>query len=221
MAFSPPNGGGGIERGNRLGARPVVRQSQIYRERESGNAMKGIFGQDHLAWDTQNQQGAFQGQGVYDANSGQYTGGGGIPAFGGGGGGGFGGNGGGGIGGGSAGAGPSTGYYGQQQQHEKRASFAPGIGGAVRGGSTMAPEPEYPNPGSSASCDCCGEVAYRYYHCTDCREETGLFDLCTECCAAVYLQKGPPQLLAKAKQLQHPTHAFVHHTMQHVVPASG
>ena len=57
----------GIESGNSLGQKPVVRQSKLYREKESGNAMKGIFGQDHLSWDTEQQEGVFQGQGVYDA----------------------------------------------------------------------------------------------------------------------------------------------------------
>merc|ERR1719378_1465106 len=56
-----------IENGNKLGSRPVVRQSKLYRERESGNAMKGLFGQDHLSWKTEVQEGVFSGQGVYDA----------------------------------------------------------------------------------------------------------------------------------------------------------
>jgi len=245
MTFSPGGGGGGIENGNRLGNRPVVRQSKIYRENESGNAMKGLLGQSNLAWDASQQQGVFQGQGVYDIDSRQYThaGAGAGPSFvGGGGGGGFGGFG--------------SGSHGQQyqqppSQHEKRASFAAGTDGPVRGGaggaggagswhggsgwhggagwqpSAMAPpplpevEPEYPNPGSSASCDCCGEVVRRYYHCADCREETGLFDICVPCCGAVYLQKGPPHLLSKARALQHPTHSYAAHRMQHVTPAAG
>ena len=41
---------GSIERGNRLGSRPCVRQSDIYRQRESGDAMKSMLGQDHLKW---------------------------------------------------------------------------------------------------------------------------------------------------------------------------
>lgn len=77
MSFSPafkasPRVGGGtpsgsIEANNKLGSRPCVRMSKIYRERESGNAMKSLFGQDHLSWKTEEQQGVFQGQGVYDA----------------------------------------------------------------------------------------------------------------------------------------------------------
>ncbi len=73
MRMSPryrsPGAAGGIENGNALGQRPVVRQSKLYRERESGNAMKGIFGQDNLAWNTEEQQGVFRGQGVFDAAS--------------------------------------------------------------------------------------------------------------------------------------------------------
>jgi hypothetical protein len=69
---SPRASGGantGIENGNKIGAKPCVRQSKIYRERESGNAMKSLFGQDHLSWKTDEQQGAFNGQGVYDAST--------------------------------------------------------------------------------------------------------------------------------------------------------
>ena len=54
-AYSSP--GGSIETGNRLGNRPVVRQSKFYRENESGNGMKGVLGHDHLAWDAQKQEG--------------------------------------------------------------------------------------------------------------------------------------------------------------------
>jgi hypothetical protein len=73
MSFSPAafrSPRSGIESGNSLGCRPVVRQSKLYREKESGNTMKGIFGQDHLSWKTNEQQGAFAGHGVFDAASG-------------------------------------------------------------------------------------------------------------------------------------------------------
>jgi hypothetical protein len=56
--------------GNMLGDRPCVRQSKLYRERESGNAAKEIMGQGSLAWDTNKQEGAYKGKGVFDANSG-------------------------------------------------------------------------------------------------------------------------------------------------------
>lgn len=56
-------GGSSIETGNYLGtSRSVVRQSQRFRENESGNAMKALLGADHLAWDTKNKQGVFKGQ---------------------------------------------------------------------------------------------------------------------------------------------------------------
>lgn len=38
--------------GNALGARPSVRHTRNFREKESGNAMKAILGTPHLAWDT-------------------------------------------------------------------------------------------------------------------------------------------------------------------------
>ena len=82
-------------------------------------------------------------------------------------------------------------------------------------------EAEYPLPGSIASCDLCGEVVSRFYHCNDCVEETGLFDVCTVCCGALYLQRGTPALLAKARQMRHPTHNFASHSMTHVTPLSG
>ena len=231
--FASPRGS--IERGNRLGSRPVVRQSKIYRELESGNQMKGLLGRDNLAWDPSQQEGVFQGQTVYDMSSqgfvGQPTQHNGRSPM------------------------PQQHWQGtptsppmprqQQQQHTqqkpaRRAMFAPGTEGPVRGGGWTAvsgpsaalpfaasaayaepAEAEYPLPGSSASCDLCGEVVWRFYHCSDCREETGLFDLCTVCCAAVYLQQGPPQLLAKVRSLSHPTHVYATHSMVHVTPTGG
>ena len=61
--------GNSIENGNRLGERPVVRQSKIYRQNESGNAMKAALGHDELKWEIDALQGVFAGQGVYDAES--------------------------------------------------------------------------------------------------------------------------------------------------------
>ena len=74
-------------------------------------------------------------------------------------------------------------------------------------------EPEYPHPGSTASCDACGTVVNRYYHCVQCQEETGLFDLCAECCGAIYLKNA-------VARPHHPTHDYVTHQMQHVAPPS-
>ena len=59
--------GASTENGNTLGTRPVVRQSKLYREKESGNAMKAAMGHDSLQWDTEALQGVFAGQGVYNA----------------------------------------------------------------------------------------------------------------------------------------------------------
>lgn len=171
MSFSPAAFRSPRQNGNNGGARPVVRQSKIYRERESGNAMKGIFGQDHLAWKTDEQQGVFAGQGVYDAVQHDVT----SP--------------------------PSQSY--------------------ATGAATMNNVPtqmEYPNPGSSATCDACYQVVNRYYHCLDCAEETGLLDLCSECCAAIYLKQGSPRALARAQMPAHPTHLYATHRMAHVVP---
>ena len=56
-----------IENGNTLGQRPVVRQSKLYRQNESGNAMKAALGYDDTIWDTEALEGVFSGQGVYDA----------------------------------------------------------------------------------------------------------------------------------------------------------
>ena len=235
--FSSP--GHSIENGNRLGNRPVVRQSKIYRTNESGNAMKSLLGQDNLAWDTEKQQGVFSGQAVYDGEAGTYN----------------------------AGASPlqqqQQQRYQQQQQQQQRyqqqqqqpppqqqAQFQPqqpqqqrqqfqqrpppsaqkkvcfgggdptpscgnnSSGGLAFGGGAPATEIEYPLPGSVAACDMCGTTVDRYYHCADCPEETGLFDLCVRCCGAVYLrQPGAPPIA-----LEHPTHDYQRHAMQHVCP---
>lgn len=142
MSFSPSPRRGtatGIESGNKLGSRPVVRQSKLYREHESGNTMKSLFGQDHLSWKTQEQEGVFNGQGVYDASN-------------------------------------------------NRPSSPPVLqstGGATHDfDDAVCQEVEYPQPGSVASCDACESVVNRYYHCLDCPETTGLFDLCSECCVS-------------------------------------
>lgn len=168
----------GIENGNKVGDRPCVRQSKIYRERESGNAMKSLFGQDHLSWKTGEQQGAFDGQGVYDAATHEVT----KP--------------------------PS-----HRAEATGGAPTAMGFGGQCQ-------EIEYPLPGSVSACDACGNVVDRYYHCEDCKEEEGgLFDMCTECCAAVYLRQGSPRAMATVAQLpRHPTHQYATHRMRHVVP---
>ena len=127
--------------------------------------MKGIFGQDHLAWKTDQQEGVFSGEGVYDAAADELT---------------------------YNAAPTATGTSGQQSD-----------------------EIEYPLPGSVASCDACGEVVDRFYHCQDCQEETGLFDLCSECCAALYLQQGRS---VGVQRPEHPTHDYASHRMLQVAP---
>ena len=276
MSFHSSPGGGnsrytGIENGNRLGERPVVRQSKFFRENESGNQMKNILGHDNLSWDADKQQGVFQGQSVYDGRTQAYNGG--QQAL------------------------PPPQQQQQrfspqqQQQHqpafppqqqqrfsppqppsqEKRVCFGgaansagaptrdgqsaarraitfggpgaqsgappprapPSQAGPSRGpppssqaGPSRGPPPqaahapppaggeiEYPWPGSVCSCDACGSVVDRYYHCIDCQEATGLFDLCVRCCGSIYLNvQGGLPLVA------HPTHDYKSHRMQHVIP---
>ena len=167
--YSSPRGGGGIEAGNKLGSRPVVRQSKIYRQNESGNAMKALMGHDDLSWDTEKQQGVFSGQAVYDAEHHH------SPP-------------------GPSGAGLLAGSQPLASQE------------------AYADEVEYPLPGCDATCDGCGLIVQRFYHCADCAD-TDLFDLCTTCCASVYLKQGnyiqlPP----------HPTHVFASHRMVQIAP---
>jgi len=161
---SPRLGNGGIGINNKVAERPVVRQSKLYREKESGNAMKGIFGQENLQWNTEQQQGVFSGQGVFDAASQSVT-----------------------------------------SSYEA----------AVPNGGMPSGEAEYPNPGSVAACDACGEVVSRYYHCANCVEQTGLFDLCTTCCAGIYLKSG---MSPRVQMPMHPTHDYATHQMVHVAP---
>ena len=55
--------------GNQLGSRPCVRQSQLFRQNESGNTMKSLLGSSHLQWDTKHTQGAYDGRPAYDASA--------------------------------------------------------------------------------------------------------------------------------------------------------
>ena len=52
---------------NKLTKRPAVRQSRLFRERESGNTMKNLLGQSHLNWDVTRTQGAWDNP-VFDHN---------------------------------------------------------------------------------------------------------------------------------------------------------
>ena len=51
--------------GNVLGSRSSVRQSKLFRIRESGNTMKELLGVSHLAWNIHEKQGCLSGR-VYD-----------------------------------------------------------------------------------------------------------------------------------------------------------
>ena len=55
--------------GNQLGSRPCVRQSQLFRQNESGNTMKSLLGSSPPQWDTKHTQGAYDGRPAYDAAS--------------------------------------------------------------------------------------------------------------------------------------------------------
>ncbi|KAG5484992.1 hypothetical protein LSCM1_07072 [Leishmania martiniquensis] len=55
--------------GNMLGDRPCVRQSRLYREGCSGNAMKELLGQSELSWKTNQTEGCYGGGRVYDHNT--------------------------------------------------------------------------------------------------------------------------------------------------------
>lgn len=55
--------------GNMLGDRPCVRQSRLYREGCSGNAMKELMGQSELSWKTDQTEGCYGGGRVYDHNT--------------------------------------------------------------------------------------------------------------------------------------------------------
>jgi len=64
-SYGGANGNGGQNTGNMIGTRSSVRQSKLFRERESGNEMKGLLGNSDLNWDTNKKQGAYSGA-VYD-----------------------------------------------------------------------------------------------------------------------------------------------------------
>ena len=48
------------------------------------------------------------------------------------------------------------------------------------GGGAHPDDIEYPLPGSDASCDACGQIVNKYYHCVQCGAHDG-FDLCETC----------------------------------------
>ena len=96
----------------------------------------------------------------------------------------------------------------------------PGTNGGMVWGAPAQPEdnePEYPNPGCNATCDGCGKVIDRFYHCTQC-DDPDLFDLCPACCAAVYLPPDRRPFGLKVPIINHPTHDYVNHFMELVEP---
>ena len=219
--YPAPGMGTGIENGNRLGTRPVVRQSKIYRTNESGNAMKDLLGQGHLSWDEEQQEGVFKGQAVYDAASGAYKTGltrpdsslGGAAAL-------------------TTAPQAQLGccFGGAANTEQRHVSFATTAGAAQpvqQQPQHLAPgladedgTAEYPLPGSVASCDGCGQVVPRFYHCLDCQEETGLFDLCVSCCHIIYMRNGVNPDRSPLR-IDHPTHHYATHRMQQVVPVGS
>lgn len=59
--------------GNHIGDRSCVRQSKLYRQYESGNAVKDLLGSSHMKWDVNKKQGAYAGQKVYDHNTADHS----------------------------------------------------------------------------------------------------------------------------------------------------
>ena len=66
-------GGGTQNQNNILGDRACVRQSRLFREYESGNAVKGLLGSSHLQWKTDRQEGAYSGHAVFDDRIARYS----------------------------------------------------------------------------------------------------------------------------------------------------
>ena len=65
-------------------------------------------------------------------------------------------------------------------------------------------QPEYPKPGSEATCDSCGTVVTRFFHCQDCQEDVGgLFDLCPGCWYAHRCRQSHRALLASPLSYAH------------------
>ena len=177
---------------NMLGERPTVRQSKIYRQNESGNEMKSLLGVDHLSWDSEKQQGCFAGMAVHDARSGAVAG--------------------------SKLVHPAC-AVGSASHGRGAGACAPSCVG-IHSAAAAPAEVPYPLPGSSATCDGCGMVVWRYYHCLDCTEGGGseLFDVCTPCAAVLYLPPGSRPQGMPTPRFEHPCHNLRAHRMVQVVP---
>ena len=97
---------------------------------------------------------------------------------------------------------------------KRRVEFAPV--GVLREGVQVnedASEPEYPFPGCRATCDGCGDIVTRFYHCQVCDDPT-LFDLCTHCCTALYLPASKRPASMRVPHIEHPTHVIDTHAME-------
>ena len=189
---------GSIETGNKLGARPCIRQSQLYREQNGGNAVKDLLGQPEIMWDTQQQEGVFRGMAVHRVDAGlpgRYQ-----------------------SSRGEAGETASVGGSEWRTQcHPHTLAAAPAIADWAADGVDR-----YPEPGSSATCDGCGSVVRTFWHCGDCCEPE-LFDLCARCYAGVYEHRGAAADLArlrKVPRITNPAHDLARHRMVHVRPRS-
>ena len=131
---------GSIETGNKLGARPVIRQSQIYRETMSGNAVKDLLGHSDILWDTERQEGVFRGMAVHSLDSG-------LP----------------GTYQAARGVSGESSSIGERifQKHVPHTHQSPASVGA---------EDTYPEPGSRCMCNGCGVVTNVFMHCSVCLE---------------------------------------------------
>ena len=61
------SGSGSQNVGNVIGTKSSIRQSRLFREYESGNAVKGLLGQSSLQWNVNKKEGAYSGP-VYDSS---------------------------------------------------------------------------------------------------------------------------------------------------------
>jgi hypothetical protein len=77
--------------------------------------------------------------------------------------------------------------------------------------------PSIPAQGTATQCACCARTIRRFYHCVDCPPSQP-FDICTPCCASLYL---PPDRLPPGMdppRLTHPAHDMSTHRMVQIVP---
>lgn len=181
---------GSIETGNKLGARPVIRQSQIYRETMSGNGVKALLGHDEIMWDESQQEGVFRGMGVHTLETrlcaGMYQA--------------------------ARGAAGETTFDNAAMRPKQ-------LPHSLQSRAVDLEDVPYPKPGCRATCDGCGTVTNVFMHCCQCRDPN-LFDLCQRCFAGLYENRGAPLDLARLRRVPaaHPQHDFAAHVMVPVEP---